>query len=325
MLITGTSFPAILGFSPFMSKYMAQQRLLGLLKTEDNPAMELGRTMEAVLIEEYEEKFNEKIQTFQSIGEDYEAWEPHFTRDVFGAHLDGAIVGEDGKIERIIEVKCTSKAEAWVKDGELDIPQNYYLQASLYAWITRAEKITFIVGLVEPSAYANPSEIQDHEILAIDTVPLHVECPEMMDSYLDTCKKFLENIENGVLLKPDLSDERDRKTIRQDRKCPDVIGGWEEKIQELSIIDLHLARLNEARSKIVDDMKAKMDDLVPDGGKIEIKGIDVNYSYRKDFRQKIDYKKACDDAHIDLAPYTTQSVTKILSEISSKKAKNKED
>ena len=174
----------------------------------------------------------------------HEDWEQDFEDSVFGGHLD-ALTPEG----HIVECKTTSSPEIWMR-GE--IPEHYWLQASLYAKFMNTDTIHFTVAFLSPDDVANPYKfVPTSDNVHIYTVGLHPEIDSIMEQAKEWYGKY---IANGVTPVPDLDSPVDSKIVRtlEIQQMDAVqIGGLMERYEALSE---KVAELNEAKKEL-DDLK----------------------------------------------------------------------
>lgn len=312
MRIGGTAFSAICGQSDFSTPFKTECEMLGIYQEPDNPAMQLGRTMESVLIQEYEEMYDAKVTIFPAIDDDYGAWDYHFKKGVFGAHVDG-LVSKESYRDTIIEVKTSSNPAKWLDDGGcITIPPGYYLQASLYAWIVGARRIEYIVGFVEPSAYADPDAVPPHTMRVFEVVPMHIDNPAEFDKYLQTAMAFYRALEEGKTVPPDMTSEIDRKVFRE-------LFAQDLEDETLSALLYSLHQMKDRIAEMTANysaLEAELKNILNhknDGEKVTICDTSgAEWTYCTTTRNSVSYAKACKENNIDTSKYTTQTVSETL-------------
>ncbi len=84
----------------------------------------------------------------------------HFHNEkLFGGLVDGYI-RSNGLRKAVLEIKTSGSREAWKDDsgGYTNVPEQYMLQASLYAALSGLDKIVFLVGFLEEGDYLRPGQ-----------------------------------------------------------------------------------------------------------------------------------------------------------------------
>ncbi len=122
---------------PIMRSYIRENRdtiLRGLLDLKDEDSISV------------EEPVNAK-----------DCYYDHFRKvPVFGGMVDGYIV-VNGRRAAVLEIKTTGSRSDWFdENGNVIIPEGYRLQASLYAQLSKLERIVFAAAFLEEADYLNP-------------------------------------------------------------------------------------------------------------------------------------------------------------------------
>jgi hypothetical protein len=312
MSIGGTMLSALCGASAFSTPFKAECEMLGIYSEPENPAMILGRTMESHIIAEYERTYGKKVRIFPAIEGDYSSWLPHFTAEggTFSAHVDGMTDNNS----TIVEVKTTTKPALWVTDeGKPDVPWGYYIQASLYAWIANATKITYLVGIIDPRAYQTPEEVAEFQLMVLHVEPMHIADPDAFHDCLVRGRNAFDRLaDTGTTRIPNLDNPHDRAVLRElfHAEADDI--AIIAKLSRMESLKRDIDTLTASYDLLADDVKAVLSKRVEDGGKITVAVGSGSWTYRKDIRAKIDYKSACEDAKLDMSAYKTSSIVSVL-------------
>lgn len=177
--LTGTQISAIVGRNPWQTPFSVATRLLRLYDEDidDEPKIRAGKVLEPVVLnycKTHGLPLKRADEIFPERTGSHEDWEQDFNDDVFGGHIDA--LAEDGAI---VECKTTSSPEVWMR-GE--IPEHYWLQASLYAKFFKTDKIHFTVGFLSPEDVANPYKfVPTADNVKVYTVGLHPKIDEYME------------------------------------------------------------------------------------------------------------------------------------------------
>ena len=129
--IGGSDMAAILGLTTWGSRFSIWAKKTGQIPDEipDNEYMWMGRKLEPVAIEIYEEKTGNKVKR--------DVFQRHPEYDYIMGHFDGVIMDGD-KPAAILEIK-TTKVRNWDKWGEPgtdEVPENYLIQCMQYLAIS---------------------------------------------------------------------------------------------------------------------------------------------------------------------------------------------
>ncbi|MBQ3685022.1 MAG: ATP-binding protein [Candidatus Methanomethylophilaceae archaeon] len=168
--ITGTRMGPILGKSDFSSPFKIACEIAGLYPGDKpNKYLEAGNVIEPILRNYLAKNVVQLLQGPMGLGDGVKVGveEPvekelcgydHFhDNKVFGGLVDGYIQ-VDGKRDTILEIKTSHDRSKWLDaDGNVTVvPESYILQASLYAELSRLDRIVFLVGFLEDEDYDRP-------------------------------------------------------------------------------------------------------------------------------------------------------------------------
>jgi len=129
--IGGSDAAAVVGLSPWafpIDVYLAKTGQ-GEPK-EVTPAMEWGTLKEPLIREVFEEKTGLKVSRKIDPRTNREVMYRHPKHDFMIAHVDGVILGDDGKPCALLEIKTASQflAYQWGESGSTTIPSYYMIQ-----------------------------------------------------------------------------------------------------------------------------------------------------------------------------------------------------
>ena len=189
--ITGSRFLAVLGKDRYTSEFKAAC-LIGRVFYDDTKTKytEAGEVIEPV-IRSYVRDNCDTLRDILKIedGANITVEEPiaakdcyydHFRFDkVFGGMVDG-FVNTRGRRNAILEIKTSSDRSGWYdEDGNVRIPEGYYLQASLYAQLAKLDRIVFAAAFLEEPDYENPENFvptkENTLIVAVDKKDISAE------------------------------------------------------------------------------------------------------------------------------------------------------
>jgi hypothetical protein len=173
--ITGTRVAPILGVSEFSTPFKAACEIAGLYPGDKpNKYTEAGNVVEPTL-RRYATENTEEISRLLGRDGPVKIEEPvpgdkcgydHFHNEkLFGGLVDG-YVNADGHRDAVLEIKTSSSREKWDdgSGGYTKVPEQYMLQASLYAELSNLDKVVFLVGFLEESDYSRPKQwVPDEE------------------------------------------------------------------------------------------------------------------------------------------------------------------
>ena len=220
--ITGTRLAAVLGKSKWDSPFTSIVKIMRLFNEDISERREVkaGTVIEPKILDYIGAMHGDDI--FTSRKGDHETWESDFDDDVFGGHIDGLM--PDGAI---VEVKTTKNPEDWLNGP----PEYYWIQASLYAYFLKTDRIIFMVGFTDAKTLADPESFVCNE----NTVARYdVGIIPGFKDMLDRARRIYENtvLENRTPI-PDLSSPMDYKVV-------ELLNAqlWDEKDVKARVDDL---------------------------------------------------------------------------------------
>lgn len=195
--ITGTRFATIMGMNAWQTPFQAWSQITRTYEPpfEDTIYTTAGKVIEPILINYLGRMYydNERIVTpVKKYGKDFfNKTRGDFFPDwqIFGGMWDALLMTKDGKVERVLEIKTTKRAEDWQ-----DSPPIYYtLQAALYAHLLGCNDFTLIVGFLNDGDYSAPENFKP---TAANTAIFEMNIPRDLPdfpSYITKAVKFWEN------------------------------------------------------------------------------------------------------------------------------------
>jgi hypothetical protein len=217
--ITGSRLAAVLGIDDYTTEFEAACNIARIYSEyETTKYTEAGNTIEPII------RSYVRDNAVQFLGKDllsscdgsisvdepvskYDCSFDHFRSErVFGGMVDGYI-RVNGKRAAVLEIKTASDPDKWLDENgdATKVPENYVLQASLYAELSGLSKIVFAVGFLKDSDYDDPKSwtpnAEDCRIVVIDK--------KDMTEVMSTAKKwFDEHIVRGITPKWTEKDEK---------------------------------------------------------------------------------------------------------------------
>lgn len=158
--VTGTRFATILGLNPWSTPF---EMWCAITKTYEKPFEDTiytiaGKTIEPKQAEYMKKSYGMELITptdrygadyFNKTRGDFFPENPHF-----GGMWDYLGVDENGKVDTVLEMKTTKRAEDW----ENDVPEYYALQAALYAYLFGVDNVIMVASFLDEKDYADPSK-----------------------------------------------------------------------------------------------------------------------------------------------------------------------
>lgn len=191
--LSGTTLSGVVDRNAWSTPFSTACRLLNVYNEDisDNPAIKAGNVLEHVIVDYVNEKYEIGIikgdDIFGEQPEDYNKWKSHFDDPDFSGHLDGVLA--DGTV---VEIKTGSRPQDWVdKDGNTIIPENYHIQASLYARMTGVDKILFVFGHVLPADRSDPYKWEPEGNVYLFNAELHPEIDEIIEEGRDFLATYI--------------------------------------------------------------------------------------------------------------------------------------
>ena len=171
--LTGTHFPTIVGVNPFSSPFEVWCRCTRTYEIpfEGNEYTYAGQIIEPKVFDFLRKSmgFGDRVITPEDVyGKDHfkKTWGDFYPNTpIFGGMWDALIVGDDRKIECVVEIKTVqvdgrsgSLEERW-KDGEA--PHYQALQAALYAYLLGVDKVLMVAVALEDKQgdYEHPEQV----------------------------------------------------------------------------------------------------------------------------------------------------------------------
>lgn len=256
--VTGTTLSTLVGKSPWGTPFSTACRMLRVYNDDisDKPAVKAGTILEHVIVDHVNERFGTGVikgdDLYGGQPDDYDSWASHFDDPDFSGHIDGALA--DGTI---VEVKTGGSPSFWLDDDNQPcIPENYHIQASLYARMTGAEELLFIFGHVKPEERSNPYKWEPKDNVYFFESDLHPD----IDEYIDYGREFRAKYTLQGRTPKAETDPKNKEAYKIDSEILEILNvqiDVEEQLRLARLIDEYNAEVRE-KTKLLDDAKAKL-------------------------------------------------------------------
>jgi predicted phage-related endonuclease len=280
--ITGTRFATILGLNPWSSAF---EIWCAVTKTYEVPFEDTiytiaGKTIEPKQAEYMVNSYGMDIKTPTDIyGADYfqKTWGDFFPEN---AHLGGMWdylgLDEDGKVESVLEMKTTKRAEDW----ENDVPEYYALQAALYAYLKGVEDVIMVASFLEEKDYTDPSK---YKPCAANTITVEFKVSERYPNFAEMVAQveqwWKDYVDTGI--SPVYDEKKDAeilKALRTNTLSPEtdveaLVAEAEGLKSEIDAVSATVADKEKRLKKLNDLLKEHAMKQFRDGDKkVDIKG-----------------------------------------------------
>lgn len=243
--ITGSRFLSVLGKNKYVSEFQAAC-LIARLFWDDTTTKytEAGNIIEPILRSYVRENWGSLLadKMFMSsydkvIVEDpinkKDCYYDHFmSNNIFGGMVDGYIC-LNGNRDSVLEIKTSSDRTQWCDDNGNDrIPEDYYLQASLYAELAGLKRIVFAVAFLQEKDYDFPEMF----VPTPDNTKIFVVEKKNISEEMRTAEEwFKKYIEKGVTPKWSENDENIVDILVSDKidRMPDEVMMYFRKYIEM--------------------------------------------------------------------------------------------
>lgn len=157
--ISGHRMATVLGLNHFATPFQAWAEITKLLKVpfEENKYLIMGRVAEPKIIDYVRDKFPNVMSMEEYYGnaiDDYRYNNFKHDSKIFGGMFDFVCTKNDKKTITLIgEIKTSGKPELFQNNN---VPQEYLLQAALYAKLKGLDKVLFVISIVNEEDYMHP-------------------------------------------------------------------------------------------------------------------------------------------------------------------------
>lgn len=280
--ITGTRFATILGLNPWSTPF---EMWCAITKIYEKPFEDTVYTIAGKTIEPKQAAYMKKSYAMDILtptdvwGKDYfnKTWgdffpdEPHL-----GGMWDYLSKGEDGKVDAVLEMKTTKRAEDW----ENDVPEYYALQAALYAYLLGVDDVIMVASFLDEKDYKDPAAYQP---TASNTITVEFKVSERYPDFADKVAAveqwWVDYVDTGI--SPEYDEKKDAEilaALRTNTLSPEtdieaLIAEAEGLKKELDEISASTADKEKRLKTINDIIKEHAMGQFRDGDKkVEVKG-----------------------------------------------------
>ena len=216
--ITGTRFASILGLDRWNSEF---KTWCAITRTYEEPFVEnkytkAGKAIEPKIVDYLRKAYWMDIKTPEDIyGKNYfeKTWGNFFPDiDTFGGMWD-ALYYENGGMSAVIEIKTTKRVEDW-KDGA---PDNYALQAALYAYLLGVDNVIMVCAFLEEGDYDKPEDFVPHAgNTIIDEFSISERFPRFQAHINRATDWWNDHVVTGI--SPEFDEKKDADILKELRK-----------------------------------------------------------------------------------------------------------
>lgn len=280
--ITGTRFATILGLNPWSTAF---EMWCAITKTYEKPFEDTIYTIAGKTIEPKQAAYMKKSYAMDIItptdiwGKDYfnKTWGDFFPDSPhLGGMWDYLSQGEDGKVDAVLEMKTTKRAEDW----ENDVPEYYALQAALYAYLLGVDDVIMVASFLEENDYEDPKKFKPSTKNTI-TVEFKVSerYPDFAEKVARVEKWWEDHVDTGI--SPEYDEKKDAEiltALRTNTLTPEtdieaLVAEAEALKKELDEVAASTAEKEKRLKTINDIIKEHAMSQFRDGDKkVEVKG-----------------------------------------------------
>ena len=145
-------------------------------------------------------------------GEDYfkKTWGDFFPESQhLGGMWDYLGKNEDGKVDTVLEMKTTKRAEDWQED----VPEYYALQAALYAYLLGVDNVVMVASFLGEKDYENPGEfIPSVENTIAVEFSLSERYPDFAQKVEQVEKWWADYVDTGI--SPVFDEKKDAEILK---------------------------------------------------------------------------------------------------------------
>lgn len=280
--ITGTRFATILGLNPWSTAF---EMWCAITKTYEKPFEDTIYTIAGKTIEPKQAAYMKKSYAMDIItptdiwGKDYfnKTWGDFFPDSPhLGGMWDYLSQGEDGKVDAVLEMKTTKRAEDW----ENDVPEYYALQAALYAYLLGVDDVIMVASFLEENDYEDPKKFKPS---AKNTITVEFKVSERYPDFAEKVarveKWWEDHVDTGI--SPEYDEKKDAEiltALRTNTLTPEtdieaLVAEAEALKKELDEVAASTAEKEKRLKTINDIIKEHALSQFRDGDKkVEVKG-----------------------------------------------------
>lgn len=213
--VTGTRFAAILGLNPWSTEF---EMWCAITKTYEVPFEDTIYTIAGKAIEPKQAAYMKKsygmdlISPEDRYGKDYfnKTWGDFFSNNThLGGMWDYLGKDEDGKVDTVLEMKTTKRAEDW----QGNIPEYYALQAALYAYLLGVDNVIMVASFLDEKDYDKPDKFKP-SIKNTITVEfsLSERYPDFAEKVAQVEKWWTDYVDTGI--SPAFDEKKDAEILK---------------------------------------------------------------------------------------------------------------
>ena len=313
--ITATRLPSVLGMDNWNTDF---KTWCAITRTYEEPFIDnkytiAGKTIEPKVIDYLRTVYMLNLKTPEDVyGEDYfkKTWGNFFPNaKCFGGMWDSLLVNENGEIEGVIEIKTSSRPQDW----EHDVPENYAIQASLYAYLLNVDDVIMVASLLDDKDYISPENFVPR---ADNTIIRRFKVSERykdFGKFIETAEEWWDNhVVTGI--SPEFDESKDKEILDKLRtniiENPKDLEDVLKELNQLTItVDNHKAQIKEDEKRIKelkDIVKNYAIEMFGENDtKVELISDNFIWEVSKTIRETIDKKALEKDGLLD--KYVKQS------------------
>ena len=256
-----------------------------ITKTYEKPFEDTIYTIAGKTIEPKQAAYMKKSYAMDIItptdiwGKDYfnKTWGDFFPDSPhLGGMWDYLSQGEDGKVDAVLEMKTTKRAEDW----ENDVPEYYALQAALYAYLLGVDDVIMVASFLEENDYEDPKKFKPS---AKNTITVEFKVSERYPDFAEKVarveKWWEDHVDTGI--SPEYDEKKDAEiltALRTNTLTPEtdieaLVAEAEALKKELDEVAASTAEKEKRLKTINDIIKEHAMSQFRDGDKkVEVKG-----------------------------------------------------
>lgn len=262
--VTGTRFAAVLDLNRWSSPFEAW---CAITRTYEEPFEDTIYTIAGKTIEPKQADYIADTYFWERLlrpadiwGEDYfkRTWGDFFPDEkIFGGMWDYLFVDSRDTPTTVLEMKTTKRVEDWEKD----IPEYYAMQAALYAYLLKVDRVIMVCTVLEDRDYENP---ENFKVDASNTFTREFLVSERYPDMEKTIKKvkkwWKDHVVSGV--SPAYDEKRDAdilKALRANTVNPET--DVAELVREAEEIQMRLDAIAEQTEADTKRLKVLKDQI----------------------------------------------------------------
>lgn len=292
--LTATRFATVMGLNAWSTPFSAWCEIT---KTYEKPFEDTIYTKAGKVIEPKIGEYLNKVY-FLNVKSPTDVYGPDYFKKTWGDFFpDNEILGGMwdylGK-DFVVEIKTTKRAEDWSND----IPIYYKLQACLYAYLLKMDRVIVVVSFLEDKDYTNPEKFEpNYTNTKTYDFSLSEAFPNFEEDYvqaaLDWWNKY---VMTGI--SPEFDEKKDADILKELRTnkaevSDEEVQKWLKEAdklrQQVENNDLKMKEKKDRLKQIDDKIKKYMTGQFRDGDKkVEINGQKYHYILTKSIRNTVD-------------------------------------